>query len=631
MNMGLQNTSVPDSFESDLSEFTKESFLTPDPYDYLYQFVGSQFVFETKANMMNTQAKKVGFTGFKMMLKKYLETRRKEQRTNALSNQTSFDGQALELDCGQWESADWGIFRDSPNGGKDCACAHPIMPVERLVNIDSNEVKIKLAYKRSGKDKKWNTVIVSKDTIATSKSIVGLASCGISVTSSTASTLVDYLNDMENLNYEIIPEMRSISRLGYIPGEGFSPYIDGLVFDGDACYSSLYNSVSSKGSVGEWWKIANECRHMSTEARIILASSFASPLLSIVGSLPFFVHLWGVDSGTGKTVALMLAASVWGNPALGSYIQTFNATQVGQERTAAFLNHLPFCIDELQLTKDSKGKSNFDVYQLAQGVGRSRGKRVGGIEATPTWSCCFLTSGESPLTSVSSGAGAVNRVIDVECTAGNVVITDGARVANALKQNYGFAGYTFVNKIYESQSAQDQIKTVYRDYFEELSKCGTTEKQAMAAAVILTADFLASAYIFDDQYCLSVDDIKNFLASKQSVSAGKRAYDYLCDWIAGNANHFSDGSEMNLGETFGKIENNTAFIINSIFTKVLTDAGFNRSATLSYLKSEDLIDARSDKKVYTKGKRINGILRECVVLKLPTLVDDDENYDELPL
>jgi uncharacterized protein (DUF927 family) len=116
-------------------------------------------------------------------------------------------------------------------------------------------------------------------------------------------------------------------------------------------------------------------------------------------------------------VALMLAASVWGDPALGSYTQTFNATQVGQERTAAFLNHLPLCIDELQLTKDSKGRSSFDVYQLAQGVGRARGKRNGGIELTPTWSCCILTTGESPLTSVSSGAGAVNRVIDIECTA----------------------------------------------------------------------------------------------------------------------------------------------------------------------------------------------------------------------
>ena len=87
---------------------------------------------------------------------------------------------------------------------------------------------------------------------------------------------------------------------------------------------------------------------MSTTARVILAASFASPLLEVLGALPFFVHLWGVDSGTGKTVALMLAASVWGDPAVGAYIKTFDATVVGHEKTAAFLNHLPLCLDELQ-------------------------------------------------------------------------------------------------------------------------------------------------------------------------------------------------------------------------------------------------------------------------------------------
>ena len=88
---------------------------------------------------------------------------------------------------------------------------------------------------------------------------------------------------------------------------------------------------------------------MSTTAKIILAASFASVLLEPLGCLPFFVHLWGVDSGTGKTVALMVAASVWGDPAIGNYVKTFDGTVVGLEKTAAFLNELPLCLDELQL------------------------------------------------------------------------------------------------------------------------------------------------------------------------------------------------------------------------------------------------------------------------------------------
>lgn len=620
---------VPEKYE-----YTYEDFLTPEPYEKLYELIDMPFVFQTETTKLNARAKEVKFAGFKNMLKTFLETKQNEKRRNMVPNQTEFDGQEIELNCGIWESTDWGIYRDTPMGGKDFACAHPIMPVERLVNIDTGEVKLKLAYKRSGKDKKWLTTIVGKDVVSTARTITSLATQGISVTSSTASTLVDYLNDIENLNYDIIPESKSIGRLGYIPGEGFSPYVEGLVFDGDAAFKNLYGTIKQHGTLNAWYNAAVECRKMSVAARIMLAASFASPILSIVGALPFFVHLWGVDSGTGKTVALMLAASVWGDPALGSYTQTFNATQVGQERTAAFLNQLPFCIDELQLTKDSKGRSTFDVYQLAQGVGRARGRRSGGIEMTPTWSCCFLTTGESPLVSGSAGAGAVNRVIDIECTAGNAIITDGQRISGILKQNYGWAGPAFVSNVYKSEKQLEQIRQLYQDNFRELCAGDSTEKQAMAAAAIITADQIASVYIFEDdiENELTPKDIKDFLASREAVSAGRRAYDWLCDWVASNTNHFYGEDATVTGEIYGVLEGDAAYIIRGVFDRVVQEAGFSTSATLSYLRSNKLIETRSGKG-YTKTKRIGKTTPQCVWLHLTNdgCAADPEDDEMLPL
>lgn len=611
--------------------YTAEDFLTPEPYEKLYELFPSQFLFQAAVLRMEENAKAVGFKGFRGMLKRFLDAKHaeKRQQKQIIPNQTEFEDQPMELDCGIWESTDWGIFRETAMGGREFACAHPIMPVERLVNIDTGEVKLKLAYKRSGKDKKWSTTIVSKDMISTARSITALSSQGVSVTSSTASTLVDYLNDMENLNYDIIPERKSIGRLGYISGEGFSPYVEGLVFDGDASFRNLYQTVDSHGSQTEWFKTALECRKQSVTARIVLAASFASPILSLVGSLPFFVHLWGVDSGTGKTVALMLAASVWGNPALGSYVQTFNGTQVGQERTAAFLNHLPVCLDELQLTKDSRGKSNFDVYQLAQGVGRSRGKKSGGVEMTPTWSCCFLTTGESPLTSISAGAGAVNRVIDIECTAGSVVLTDGQRISGSLKRNYGWAGQTFVEKMYSSEKTQDIIREMYQDNFRELCAGDSTEKQAMAAAAIVTADQLATAWIFQDDMALTVQDIQKFLASKEAVSAGRRAYDWLCDWVASNVNHFNTDESAATGEVYGAIDDDVAWINKGVFDRELQLAGFSSAATKSFLKSSRLIEVRADGRGYTKTKKIGRVPTDCIVLRLN--YEESGDSDMLPL
>ncbi len=611
--------------------YSFNDFLTPEPYQKLYEFYESPFVFQSEMQKMAKNAKDVKFPGFKDMMRKFMDAEKAAKKRNLVPNQTEFDGQEIELNCGQWESVDWGIFRDTPNGGRECACAHPIMPVERLVNIDTGEVKLTLAYKPPGRDKKWRTTIVEKSTVSTARNITALASQGISVTSSSASALVDYLNDMENLNYDIIPEQKSIGRLGYIPGEGFSPYVDGLVFDGDASFRNLYNAVSSAGSQVEWYKIALECRKQSVTARIMLAASFASPLLSLVGSLPFFVHLWGVDSGTGKTVALMLAASVWGNPALGSYVQTFNGTQVGQERTAAFLNHLPFCLDELQLTKDSRGKTNFDVYQLAQGVGRTRGKRTGGVEMTPTWNCCFLTTGESPLTNVSAGAGAVNRVIDIECTAGSAVLTDGQRISGILKRNYGWAGQMFVEKLYKSDEVQKVVMEMYQDNFRDLCSGDSTEKQAMAAAAIITADQMATAWIFKDDMQLTVEDIREFLASKEAVSAGRRAYDWLCDWVSANANHFITDESPAQNGVFGVLESGKAYIIRGVFNDALQTSGFSTSATLSYLRSNGLIETRKDKNSYTKTKRIGKTTPQCVWLTLQNGLDQQYDDDMLPL
>lgn len=368
----------------------------------------------------------------------------------------------------------------------------------------------------------------------------------------------------------------------------------------------------------------------------MLAASFASLILSLVDALPFFVHLWGGSSGTGKTVALMLAASVWGNPELGKYTQTFNGTQVGQERTAAFLNHLPFCMDELQLTKDSRGKTNFDVYQLAQGVGRSRGKKSGGLEITPTWKCCFLTTGESPLTNISAGAGAVNRVIDIECTPGTAVIKDGNRISGLLKRNYGFAGRIFVERLYQDEKTQQTVRQLYQDNFRELCAGDSTEKQAMAAAAIITADFLASQWVFHDdldtarELVLDASDIRAFLASKEAVSAGRRAYEWLCDWVASNVNRFYSPETQASADCYGVIENDTAYINRGVFNKAVQDAGFSHAATLSYLRANGLIETRG--RAYTKGKRINGVLTECVVLSLRAEgADLGDTEDLLPL
>lgn len=606
--------------------FEKDDFLTTTPYEALYAYHKEPFTHAAKMEELAAYSVSKGFKGFKTMYKKYVESLKAQSGTIYIDNVTNFTNQPLELNAGDWEADDSGIFKK--NGYNDeVACPHPIMPVERLVNIDTGEEKLQLAFR---KGTIWRKIIVSKTVLASSNKVTELAGSGIAVTSQNARAFIQYISDMENMNYYLIPEKKSIGRFGYIPDEGFSPFVDGLIFDGDANFKAMFQTVRSRGSETKWLETAAEVREMSTTVKIILAASFASVLLEPLNCLPFFVHLWGVDSGTGKTVALMVAASVWGDPAVGSYVKTFDGTVAGMEKTAAFLNNLPFCLDELQLAKDSKGRTTFDVYKLAQGVGRTRSNRSGGVDLTPTWRNCILTTGESPLTGTASGAGAVNRVIDIECKSAQAVIKDGMRISGAVKRNYGFAGRKFVERLYQP-GVIDQVSERYRELFRILSDRDTTEKQAMAAAAIILADELACQWIFGGtQQPLTIEQISEFLASKAAVSAGDRGYKYLCDWVTQNSNKLCGRADNPNVEVFGALESGRAYIIRSVFERILQDAGYSTAAMISYLKQENLIETRG--RANTRGKRINGIPTECFCLRLPAVdLDDEEDPNDLPL
>jgi len=607
--------------------YTREDFDTTSPYEYICG-LKDPFQQGVEERKLTEYAKTVGFKGFKAALRDYKESVKNAAGTSVLSRPdgiSAFDEQEQELITGDWTADDMGVWKYGGMGGIEIACPHSIYPVQRLRNIDTGELKVRLAFRRGTNNRRpWTYILTDFDTVSNAKNIVSLSRIGISVTSGKRSqNLVDYLSDVMDMNYDVIPEIKSVSRLGW-NDEGFSPYVSDVVFDGAASFANIYGSIHSQGSFEAWREEARACRKYSITARLVLASSFASVLVGPLGCLPFFVHLWGMDSGTGKTVAQMLAASVWANPSVGGpFFPTFKATSVGFEVLAGFLNSLPIIIDELQLAKDYRGKVNFNVYELASGSGKLRSNKTLGLATTPTWANCFITSGETPLVGENDGAGAVNRVIEIECKAASKAIKDGHATAAALKANYGHAGKIFVERLSKGENVK-RAHELYELYYEDCLKNNTTEKQAMAAALILAGDCMATKWLFEDDDILTVDAIADFLKSKEAVSAADRGYDYMCDWVALNAGKLMGGSDG--GESYGIIEDGWAYIIRSVFVSACTDNGISAQALLSHLKTRGLTKTR--KTGNTVGKRIGKLLTECVAMKLPSETFEEVESDE---
>jgi len=623
----------------DISEFTYklEDFDTPAPFEHICG-ISDPFQQDVEERKLSEYAKSVGFKTFKSSLRQY-----RKSLKNAASASisvpdgiTRFDEQAMELDTGLWTADDTGVWKTGGPEGIELACAHPIMPVEKLKNIDTGELKVRLAFRRGSKNRRnWTEILTDFDTVSNAKNIVSLSRIGVSVTSGKrAQNLVDYIAEVMDRNFDTIPEIKSVSRMGW-NDEGFSPYVRDVVFDGNDKFEEIFKSIRSHGNLDAWLDEAKRCRKYSVTARLVLASSFASVLVGPLGCLPFFVHLWGMDSGTGKTVAQMLAASVWASPSPGSaFFPTFKATSVGFEMLAGFLRSLPLIIDELQLAKDYRGKINFNVYELASGSGKLRSNKALGLANTPTWANCFITSGETPLVAENDGAGAVNRVIEIECKASNKVIEDGHKTASILKSNYGYGGKIFIERLCRGDNLK-AAHELYELYYEDCLKNNTTEKQAMAAALVLAGDFMATQWIFQDGDPLTVDAIADFLKSKEAVSAADRGYQYMCDWVSQNASRFQSSADN--GERYGQIgegaDKGWVYIIRSTaWNKACSDADISAQALLSHMKSRGLIQTRG--KGFTKTKRIGGIPADCVVMKLmddPDAWAEGEPDEQLPI
>lgn len=604
-----------------VSDYTKEDFLTgTEPYEYCCAFIDDPFEFERAKARVTEQAAKLKIRSFMTLLGNYC--RKYAKNLSETFTATNFPMQPIQLICGNYICDYTGVSLDG-----ETVCAHPIMPIMRLCNIDTGIEKIKIAYSRGGRVFRY--LIVDRKTISSANKIVDLSDSGIAVTSESAKALVKYFAKIEQLNPELLPETECVTRMGWITQADeqldFAPYIDSIAFDGEAEYKKHYDSVKAVGDVRKWYEVIyRNIRLKSVAARMVFASSLASVLVKPLGCNCFWVHLWG-ETECAKTVLAMTAASIWGNPEIGDYIMTFNATTVGMEKTAAFYNNLPYILDELQIINDKRDLDNL-IYMLTEGSGRSRGNKLGGLDAVPKWKNAVITTGERPITTARSGGGSVNRVIEIECK--EKFFDDPRHVANTVKANYGAFGKMFVQKLIKDGFGH--AEELFDSYQKKLiADYDIMQKQAQSAALILTADTLMCEMLNIQETALKTEEVAEFLKTKASVSVNPRAYEYMCSFVALNSTRFIYNPDKPIDQ-WGVLpgDKQSVYIAVTVFRKVCEEEGYNSQALLSYLRDNRLIELDKAGK-NSVNKKVNGLSTRCIHMTLP--VENDDKYDDIEL
>ena len=502
----------------------------------------------------------------------------------------------------------------------------PILPTAILDNLDSEVQKVEIAWWESDR---WKRTVTNRETLVNNSKITKLADRGVPVGSDNSKSMATYFNSVLCEFDGKLPRKPARSVMGWCELDDrllFMPYTDLVDFDGGERYKDDFKSIRSKGTLGEWVNRLAELRCFSMEIRLMMAASFASPLIWLVRENPFVFHLYG-DSGSGKTVSMYIAASIWGDPAPGRLTKSMNTTINAMMERAAFLNSFPFCGDELQTIKNRwTGTYDSLIMQITEGINRGRMKD-NVLQEMLYWKCAFLFTGEEPCVKTTSGGGVVNRCIQVEIKTPLFDKTgpdSGNNYVSFVTNHYGTAGRPYIERVMAINAGlapvDYTVAGLYKKYYSDLLQGNTTEKQAGAMALMLTADKIAHDLFWSESELeLDAELVREYLSTRETVDVAKRAYKHILGVIAENSMNFTSGSRVIWGKLDNEDSPTRVDFVKTVLERVLRDATFDFDAIKKRWAKDGYIQKRESGNGggYQVLTKINGVPTYCVRINLP--------------
>lgn len=511
-----------------------------------------------------------------------------------------------------------------------------------LENIETGEEKVKLLYYKPNK-KKWKELKVDKNVINNRQSIVTLGNKGLPINSNNGSEWVNFLSKLEQENYNKIPTLQTIDRLGWVDDKTFIPYASNdVILDADENSMSWLKGYRKSGTLETWIETMKGLRKNKI-FRLVLASAFVPPLLRHIGSRSFIVNVWGT-SRSGKSASLYASLSAWGNPE--ELKVTFNSTLVGFERLMSLFSDIVIGVNEKQVSHNKQLFETF-IYMLNEGKSKLRGRKEGGLDKNLKWSTIAITTGEEPLVDTNHHSGAKNRVLDIygkpfdnEQQAKNIY--------RITKTEFGTAGPVFIEKVIK-EYADNEYKELAKEYDnieEELSNKvskDTISSYIQSIASIVLADSLIGRYFFDTNLESSINmgiSILEQLPKEDETSDVKRAYDLICSWIIANDlkfdrqdfiykydeqkdirkdyEIFTNRIQGNTTEKYGLYDDGYYYILPNKFTELLETNNLSPLAVKKQLAEQGYIKTQKDRNriYYEILKFYNGGRRRMIAFKL---------------
>jgi hypothetical protein len=268
--------------------------------------------------------------------------------------------------------------------------------------------------------------------------------------------------------------------------------------------TDLQNIVASTkptGSLDAWRNVINMMvrRKMWDQLAVVLAGA-AAPLMRFTGLLGMTVHVASTESGTGKSLSLDAAASIWGHPI--HYRTGSGTSPVAMQQRLGHLRSLPLITDEIT-TNNRKDFEWFPAFLFSMSEGRGKERMESGTNKErlnlSTWATLALMSSNRPAVDYMTGErkhsseGELRRMIEFNMDVKLEWSQEEIEIIKSLPSNFGVAGEVLVQYMVDNLSllrelVPECVRRMYTEY-----KAPNDERYWMAGVgAIVAAGLLLS-------------------------------------------------------------------------------------------------------------------------------------------
>ena len=305
------------------------------------------------------------------------------------------------------------------------------------------------------------------------------------------------------------------------------------------------------GTLDAWKKVINMLirRKMWDQLAIVMAGA-ASPLMKFTGLHGLTIHVASTESGTGKSLSLDTAASIWGHPI--HYRTGAGTSPVAMQQRLGMLRSLPLITDEIT-TNNRKDFEWFPAFLFSMSEGRGKERMESGTNKErlnlSVWSAISLMSSNRPAVDYMTGdrkhssEGELRRFIEFSMDQKLEWTSDEIEIIKSLQSNYAVAGEVLAQFFADNvpllrELVPECVRRMYEEY-----KAPNDERYWMAGAGAV----IAAVLIFSDKHT----GLAN-IPAKEMIEAYRRQIDHLRLCIKGGKRTAEDVLNAYIQEYQGK-------------------------------------------------------------------------------